>query len=55
VKFLNKAQKNAFINTLKELKDVELGSMRVDKVVLKKSTLTSEGPIYETLHTVYIS
>ena len=54
VKFLNKDQKNAFINTLKELKDVELGSMRVDKVVLKKSTLTSEGPIYETLHTVYM-
>jgi RNA 2',3'-cyclic 3'-phosphodiesterase len=54
VKFLNKDQKIAFINTLKELKDVELGSMWVDKVVLKKSTLTSEGPIYETLHTAYM-
>ena len=54
VKFLNKDQKNAFINTLTEFKDVELGSMRVDKVLLKKSTLTPEGPIYETLHTVYL-
>jgi len=54
VKFLNKDQKNAFINTLREFKDVEIGSMRVDKVLLKKSTLTPEGPIYETLHTVYL-
>lgn len=54
VKFLNKDQKNAFTSTLKELKDAELGSMRVDKVLLKKSTLTPEGSIYETLHTVYL-
>jgi 2'-5' RNA ligase len=54
VKFLSKDQKNAFINTLKELKDVELGTLQVDKVFLKKSTLTPEGPIYEILHTVYL-
>ncbi len=54
VKFLKKDKKDAFINTLKELKDVELGSMWVNKVLLKKSTLTPEGPIYETLHTVYM-
>jgi len=54
VKFLKKDQINAFINTLKELKDVEFGSMWVNKVLLKKSTLTPEGPIYETLHTVYL-
>jgi len=54
VKFLKKDQKNAFINTLKELKDVEIGNMRVNKVLLKKSTLTPKGPIYETLHTVYM-
>lgn len=54
VKFLNKDQKKTFLNILKELKDVELGSMRVNKVLLKKSTLTPEGPIYETLHTVYL-
>lgn len=54
VKFLNKGQKSAFINVLNELKNIELGSMQVNKVLLKKSTLTPDGPIYETLHTVYL-
>ncbi|MDD3874569.1 MAG: RNA 2',3'-cyclic phosphodiesterase, partial [Methanosarcina sp.] len=54
VKFLKKDQKNAFINTVEELKDIELGTMWVNKVLLKKSTLTPKGPIYETLHTVYM-
>lgn len=54
VKSLNKDQKNSFINILKELKNIEIGSMQVNKVLLKKSTLTPEGPIYETLHTVYL-
>lgn len=54
VKSLNKDQKNAFINTLNELKNTEVGSMQVNKVFLKKSTLTPDGPIYETLHTVYL-
>jgi RNA 2',3'-cyclic 3'-phosphodiesterase len=54
VKFLKKDQKNAFINTVNELKDLEIGTMWVNKVLLKKSTLTPKGPIYETLHTVYM-
>ena len=54
VKFLKKDQKNDFITTLRELKYVEIGSMWVNKVLLKKSTLTPEGPIYETLHTTYL-
>lgn len=54
IKFLNNDQKQAFTSILKELEKVELGSMRVDKVVLKKSTLTPKGPIYETLHMVYL-
>ncbi|WP_082098464.1 MULTISPECIES: RNA 2',3'-cyclic phosphodiesterase [unclassified Methanosarcina] len=54
VKFLNKDQKNAFADALKELKDTKIGSMQVNKVLLKKSTLTPEGPIYEVLHTVYL-
>ncbi len=54
VKFLKKDQKNAFISILREFKDIEIGSMWVNKVHLKKSTLTPEGPIYETLHTVYL-
>jgi len=54
VKYLKKDQKTAFINTVKELKDTEIGTMCVNKVLLKKSTLTPKGPIYETLHTVYM-
>ncbi|RXA20534.1 RNA 2',3'-cyclic phosphodiesterase [Methanosarcina sp. MSH10X1] len=54
IKFLKKDKKNAFINTVKELKDIEIGTMWVNKVALKKSTLTPKGPIYETLHTVYM-
>lgn len=54
VKFLKKDQKTAFINIVKELKDIEIGTMCVNKVLLKKSTLTPKGPIYETLHTVYM-
>lgn len=54
VKSMNKDQKDAFINVLNELKNIELGGMHVNKVLLKKSTLTPDGPIYETLHTVYL-
>jgi 2'-5' RNA ligase len=54
VKSLSKDQKGAFLDVLNELKDIKLGSMQVNKVFLKKSTLTPEGPIYETLHTVYL-
>ena len=54
VKFFNRDQKNAFINVIRECKDVQLGSMKVNKVLLKKSILTLEYPIYETLHTVYM-
>jgi len=54
VKFLKKDQKNDFINILREFEDIEIGNMWVNKVLLKKSTLTPEGPIYETLHTTYL-
>jgi len=54
VKFLQKEQKNTFINTLKELRDIEIGTMWVNRVLFMKSTLTPKGPIYETLHTVYM-
>jgi len=36
---------------LKEYQDVEIGSFAVDEIVLKKSTLTPKGPIYESLRT----
>ncbi len=54
IKFLDNEQKKAFINILRQFENIELGSMQVNKVVLKKSTLTPKGPIYETLHTVYL-
>lgn len=36
-------------STIEELNDVEIGEMNVDKIILKKSTLTPQGPIYEDL------
>ncbi|HWR24967.1 MAG TPA: RNA 2',3'-cyclic phosphodiesterase [Methanosarcina sp.] len=54
IKFLKKDQRNAFIGIVRASKDIELGNMWVNKVLLKKSTLTPKGPIYETLHTVHL-
>ena len=34
---------------IEEFGDVEIGEMDVDRIVLKKSTLTPSGPIYEDL------
>ena len=34
---------------IEECKDVEIGEMTVDRIALKKSTLTPQGPIYEDL------
>jgi 2'-5' RNA ligase len=36
-------------STIEEFKDIEIGEMNVDKIILKKSTLTPQGPIYEDL------
>ncbi len=36
-------------STIEELREVEIGEMTVDKIILKKSTLTPQGPIYEDL------
>ncbi|MDW7730930.1 MAG: RNA 2',3'-cyclic phosphodiesterase [Methanolobus sp.] len=52
VKYLPKKKKEDFMQLLDELKDVEVGPMKVDAIRLKKSTLTPEGPVYETLHEV---
>lgn len=49
VKRLSPVQKRSLINTIREFSDISLGKMRVDHIKLKKSTLTSDGPIYETL------
>ncbi len=42
-------EKAALLETLNKLKDIDLGTMQVGSITLKKSTLTPEGPIYETL------
>jgi 2'-5' RNA ligase len=36
-------------STIESFEDVEIGEMNVDKIILKKSTLTPQGPIYEDL------
>ena len=52
VKYLPKKKKEDFMQLLEELKDIEVGTMHVNSIRLKKSTLTPEGPVYETLHEV---
>lgn len=41
--------KNEVKSTIEEFSEVEIGEMTVDKIILKKSTLTPQGPIYEDL------
>ena len=36
-------------NTIESFDNVDIGSMEVTRIVLKKSTLTPSGPIYEDL------
>ena len=36
-------------NTIEKLEDIEIGQFTVSKICLKKSTLTSQGPIYENI------
>lgn len=36
-------------STIEGFSEVEIGEMSVDKIILKKSTLTPQGPIYEDL------
>ena len=40
------------VKIIYELRDVKIGKMSVTSIRLKKSTLTSKGPIYETLFEV---
>ena len=41
--------KEALVSLLKDKEDAEIGKMKVEKVVLKKSELTPSGPIYTTV------
>lgn len=41
--------KNEVKSKIEEFSEVEIGEMSVDRIVLKKSTLTPQGPIYEDI------
>jgi len=41
--------KEALISAIKEMEEVEIGKMKVNKITLKKSELTPKGPIYTTV------
>ena len=45
----NGKNKNQIRDTINSLKDLKIGTMRVSKISLKKSTLTPQGPIYENI------
>ena len=41
--------KNEVKSTIESFTDAEIGSMKVDKIILKKSTLKPSGPIYDDI------
>ena len=45
-------EKAALLEKIKKLEDIDLGTMNVESITLKKSTLTPQGPIYETLREI---
>lgn len=47
--------KDKLVNTLKDFADKEFGKLKLDKLKLKKSTLTSDGPVYETISEVELA
>jgi len=42
-------QKELILEKIKKLENIEVGSFDVNSILMKKSTLTPKGPIYETL------
>jgi 2'-5' RNA ligase len=47
----NKDELSALV---KELENIEIGSMNIDRLTLKKSELTPVGPIYTDLHDIFL-
>jgi RNA 2',3'-cyclic 3'-phosphodiesterase len=45
-------EKALLIEKMKKLENIDLGTMNVGSISLKKSTLTPHGPIYETLQEI---
>lgn len=54
IKHLPATQKNDFLAILDSLKCVDIGCVKVNKISLKKSTLTPSGPIHDTIHEVLL-
>ncbi len=50
VKMVDKEQIKKAVKKYNELSDIEVGSVHVEEVKLKKSNLTPEGPIYEDIY-----
>lgn len=46
--------KELLSNLVKELDDIDIGSMKVDRIVLKESDLTPVGPIYTDLKEIFL-
>lgn len=50
IKFLKKEDSLRLGEVLSSLADVDMGTIRVGSISLKKSTLMPDGPVYETLN-----
>ena len=48
----NAREKRKIVDLIKRYKNRDFGEYKIDKILLKKSTLTPEGPIYEDLYEV---
>jgi RNA 2',3'-cyclic 3'-phosphodiesterase len=46
--------KELLVSIVKELEDVEIGTMKVDRLILKKSELTPVGPMYTDLKEIFL-
>lgn len=46
--------KELLVSMVKELEEVEIGTMNVDRLILKESDLTPVGPIYTDLKEIYL-
>lgn len=49
-KDISKNETKEIADKVRDLSKMNIGSMMVERIKLKKSTLTSNGPIYEDLH-----
>ncbi|MFW5987519.1 MAG: RNA 2',3'-cyclic phosphodiesterase, partial [Methanohalophilus sp.] len=49
IKHIPRSNMEQFASIVEELEDAEFGKFTVDNFRLKKSILTPEGPVYETL------